>query len=947
MHSINILFENVRGLKTKTAALLNSLATLDPGIEIVVLVETWLNDSILDTELVPPSFNIFRKDRDLLASQKSDGGGVAILVRNSIKAVRMEKYESRDEMLCVKLEGANSQNIILCGAYIPPRADSEILGRVVNRLDKATDDGFQILCVGDFNLPGLSNFFLGTEAMPPQSDSEFIEGLSLAGLNQCNRIQNSLGRLLDLVLSNIRGVVVREAPDVLINRENYHPPLEITVPQISVTRIKRSVINEGYNWSKGNFVELYHKLRQSNWTRVSESTDVDSAVECFYDNLENAFQQCIPKVRARKERSSPPWFTPAIKAKLKEKERLRRRYKRTENPDDYRAYSAIRSELRNEVSREHRTYISKIEDEIAQDPNNLWSYVRQVKGKGKEAGQQCLSYKGAELSNNKDICQAMATHFKSVYSPVCPPTDIESVVSSTQILDSVNTLAITDINAGEVAEAIAKLKPKKSAGPDGVPQYILKAYGEILAMPLCHIFNLCLSQCKFPSKWKISTVCPVPKKLKVEKVEDHRPISLICAPAKIFEAILYDRIFNHVKTHISQHQYGFMPKKSTATNLVNHTQKVLECLNNGTQMDVIYTDFSKAFDSVQFPILLKKLRQYGFSPELLKLIKSYLYGRMQSVKYAKTVNSDPFAVNSGIAQGSKLGPLFFLIMINDLVDVIEYCNAYLLADDLKLSKEIRSKKDHEEMQKDIDAIMNWSTNNQLFFNIEKCAVVTFSLKREISKNEYKMGPLVLSRKSSIRDLGVIFDSRMNFAEHINAVVNSSFRMLGFLKRTCRFFNSRKTLIQLYNSYIRSKLEYCAVVWDPIHANQRNQVERVQKKFVRYMNAKMNNEPSYRISYGILVERFNMDTLEMRRKRSKVIYLFKVLHGLEDDNSLIEHLCFHVSHTRSNATFRLPQARIGIYEGSPALSMCKLVNNFNIDLFRYNSIKKFRDTLVLG
>lgn len=946
MHSINILFENVRGLKTKTAALLNGLATLDPHIEIVVLVETWLNDSVLDTELVPPGFNIFRKDRDLLVSQKSDGGGVAILVRNSIKAVRMEKYESRDEMLCVKLEGANSQNILLCGAYIPPRADSEILGRVVSRLDNAADDGLQILCVGDFNLPGLSNFFLGTETMPPQSDSEFIESLSLAGLSQCNLIRNSLGRLLDLVLSNIRGVVVREAPDVLIKRENYHPPLEITLPQISVTRIKRSAINEGYNWSKGNFVELYHKLRQGNWTRVAESTDVDSAVESFYVNLEEAFQQCIPKVRARKEKSCPPWFTPAIKSKTKVKERLRRRHKRTKHPDDYLAFSAMRSEVRNEADKEYRMYIKKIEDGIVQDPNNLWSYVREVKGKGKDAGQQCLSYKDTELSNNKDICQAMATHFKSVYSPVCPPTDIESVVSSTQILDDVNALAITDINTGEVLKAITKLKPKKSAGPDGVPQYILKAYSEILAMPLCHIFNLCLSQCKFPSKWKISTVCPVPKKLKVEKVEDHRPISLICAPAKIFEAILYDRIFNHVKPHVSQHQYGFMPKKSTTTNLVNHTQKVLECLNNGTQMDVVYTDFSKAFDSVQFPILIKKLRGYGFSPELLELIKSYLYGRMQSVKYAK-VNSELFEVNSGIAQGSKLGPLFFLLMINDLVKVVLYSNAYLLADDLKLSKEIRSKEDHEKLQKDIDAILDWSTSNQLYFNIEKCAIVTFSLKREISVYEYKMGPLVLSRKNSIRDLGVIFDSRMSFAEHINTVVNSSFRMLGFLKRTCRFFRNSKTLMQLYNSYIRSKLEYCAVVWDPIHANQRNQVERVQKKFVRYMNAKMNNEPSGRISYGILVERFNMVTLEMRRKRSKVIYLFKVLHGLEDDNNLVEHLSFHVSHTRSNATFRLPQARIGVYEGSPALSMCRIVNECNIDLFRYNSLKKFRETLILG
>lgn len=226
------------------------------------------------------------------------------------------------------------------------------------------------------------------------------------------------------------------------------------------------------------------------------------------------------------------------------------------------------------------------------------------------------------------------------------------------------------------------------SGLDNIPSFLLRDTACILVKPLKYLFNLILNQSKFPEIWKKSRICPVFKRDDSKNVENYRPISILCNFAKTFEAVLYDRIYNSVKCIISPEQHGFMHKRSTTTNLACFTQYVSQSIDKRGQVDVIYTDFQKAFDQIDHYVLIEKLSRIGFSSKLILLMRSYLFGRNQHVEYLN-IKSRQFSPTSGVPQGSNLGPLLFLIFINDLTETIS-CEKLLFADDMKIFYTINS-----------------------------------------------------------------------------------------------------------------------------------------------------------------------------------------------------------------------------------------------------------------
>lgn len=928
--SFNIYYQNVRGLRTKTEEFFDSLTMLSHSIDCVVLTETWLNDRIFDAELVPPNFTLFRKDRNLVSTGRKDGGGVAILVKSDYATIRSSDLESFHEQLTVKVKVKQGLSLTVSAVYIPPGSQAQVYEDVLSPLESASNNqNLNVLCLGDFNLPNLGNFYLHGTGKLSASECEVKENLALAGLEQRCYVLNHNQRILDFVLSNIPNVEVVEASEELVARDGHHPPLEIAVPCFERCKSREGSEPPNFVWARGDYEALYHCLSSEDWSDVAKGSDIDVAVDRFYSHLINSFEQCIPK-RARKRRNHPPWFTAEVKLALKEKEIARRRFKKYKLACDYEVFSTKRNQAKNLIRRSFRRHMHELESEIGKDPQQFWKHVKQRKGS--RSLQPALKHKGRILTENLEKCEAFAEHFKSVYSSICPDVNVDDIIECTGIPIDTDILKLARISKGDVLKAIRKLKPKKSSGMDGVPQYIFKAYADILAQPLCSIFNMCLAQSTFPSIWKTAAVCPVPKKSQVVNVEDHRPICLISAPAKIFEAILYFFIFNHFRPKISNCQYGFVPKRSTTTNLLNQLQLITDSMNRGYQMDVIYTDFQKAFDSVQFPVLLRKLRIIGLSDGLLKLCHSYLYGRKQFVKFNGSA-STCYEVNSGVGQGSKLGPLFFLVMINDLCLSVKHSVPSLFADDLKLSLEINTSMDCVLLQEDLDSVVSWSIENELFFNFSKCSVMTFSLNRDIITSSYRMGAQVLNRAINVKDLGVIFDRKLSFEAHITAVVKSSFRMLGFIKRTCRYFRNTSTIMTLYNAFVRSKLEYAAIIWDPLVENRRNQIERVQKKFIRYLHTKITGLDSYSVPYDGLISRYEILSLHDRRQQAKVAYMRKLIHGHEENRYLLELFQFATRGSRSGDTFYIPRPRIEMYKKCPVYSLSIACNNSDFDLFK--------------
>ena len=260
----------------------------------------------------------------------------------------------------------------------------------------------------------------------------------------------------------------------------------------------------------------------------------------------------------------------------------------------------------------------------------------------------------------------------------------------------------------------------------------------------------------------------------------------MCFPAKLFESLIYGYLFNHVKLSISSKQHGFLPLRSTVSNLICISQYLADSLDRRKQVDAVYTDLTKAFDRLNHKKLILKLRLYGISDSLILWFDSYLSNREMYV-CVNNFKSGIFCSGSGVPQGSNLGPLLFLIYFNDIVECVMDSEVLSYADDLKLFRVITSPNDCIMLQNDLNRVSNWCEINSLAINISKCKVVSYYKSLNPLINHYTVNSTTLERSSEIKDLGVWFDSKLTFSTHITSIVTSATKLLGLFLEALRCF----------------------------------------------------------------------------------------------------------------------------------------------------------------
>ena len=313
---------------------------------------------------------------------------------------------------------------------------------------------------------------------------------------------------------------------------------------------------------------------------------------------------------------------------------------------------------------------------------------------------------------------------------------------------------------------------------------------------------------------------------------------------------------------LSQTQFGFIKGRSTVLQLLKVLDEWTESLQSGGQIDVIYTDFEKAFDKVPHKRLLSKLKSYKINGNIIKWIESFLLSRKQRVKI-NGVFSNWQNVLSGIPQGSVLGPLLFIIYINDLVEVCSQgSRLFLYADDAKIFKHISNDFDKVDLQSDLDSVKQWSDTWLLKLNEKKCKVISYG-KEPLDKTEYFIDSgteqYQLEKLEFINDLGIIFDTDLKFNIHINEKVKKAYSILGVINRNFKYM-SKQTFILIYKSMVRSHLEYGNCVWSPTRIIDIEKLERVQKRATKMIFF------DKKISYEERLKSLNLPTLKYRRAR---------------------------------------------------------------------------------
>jgi len=427
----------------------------------------------------------------------------------------------------------------------------------------------------------------------------------------------------------------------------------------------------------------------------------------------------------------------------------------------------------------------------------------------------------------------------------------------------------------EIFKIIKSLKNGKAPGPDGITSTMLKHTAAQVAFPLSLIFNISLDEGKVPDDWKRANVVPIHKAGNIACIKNYRPISLCSVVGKMLERVVTRNVVEYMKTSglISAQQHGFMTGCSCTTLLtkVCHHWTQLMDKRSPPDIDVIFLDWSKAFDKVSHSILLGKLHQYGICGSLWHWISSFLLDRFQCVKF-RGASSGWVPVKSGVPQGSVLGPLLFNIFVLDLPNYVK-SPLPQYADDTLLYRPIHSEDDINIIQNDLNNIDKWCNDNKMALNADKCKTMRLTRRNNADKPSYSIHGKPLGVVQNYKYLGIMISSDLNWGDHVKFIASRASRLLGFIRRLVRC-NDPQILINLFSTLCRPILEYGIPAWLPYQTGHCDTLEKIQKRLARACIP----SPRGQIEYSTRLEKLDLMSLCNRYKYLSISFVSKCLYG---------------------------------------------------------------------
>lgn len=815
------------------------------------------------------NYSILRSDRS-----HSPGGGVALFYRNDLNIkwidVDCSKFNSvisNFEFLCIDLFHNSLQTRFLC-LYLPPKFSicPNTVKTVCKLIDNLSSMLFPCFVIGDFNLPKID--WESYSSNGSISHDIFLQFCVNNGWTQ--HIQSSTHikhNTLDLLLSNFLGNKTLQSFSV-------NPPL---TTKCDHNLIALKLLNKIYskspptpllNYNRTNFQMVLKDLSSVIWNlptfynNLYDRNDLQSLYDYFINTINQAVNKHTPLRNSRPRSFKPPKH---IKKMLKQKLTLYKKYKTDKTLKS--KYKQISIDYENSV----KQWRDGIEQKICQNPSSrkFYSFVNKK--------LKCMSSIPPLLSSEKVLCFSdveKANIFNHNFQKVFILDD-GKLFDKPQL--SFNQMGDFEITPEDIMSAIFKMKSKLTRSPEGIPSLVLKQISCAILSPLTFLFNSFLLNHYAPHQWKTSFIVPIYKKGDKSNPLNYRPISLTSTFSRLFESVLHSKIsdFLHQFSLISPYQYGFLKNRSSCEQLLTCIYNWLcnICYNN-SNVHIVYTDIAKAFDTVSHSKLVHTLKSYGINSHIILWVKDFLTKRVQSVCIGSSM-STTLPVHSGVPQGSVLGPLLFLLYIDDITSSVDSAvgssEIRLFADDAKLFST-----DQANLQHSLDNFVSWLDAHQLNIAANKCNSICLPKpKAPIDPPTFTIKNQTLDYNPLIKDLGVYISDDLKWGTHINKIVKKA-----LLKsyQILKFFKSRNiwTLKRLFCTYVRPQLEYNTPVWSPYLLKNKTLLESVQKRYTKVIFYRCSIPFS---SYEDRLHKINLDSLERRRLNYDLILLYKIVYGL--------------------------------------------------------------------
>lgn len=854
-NTLSVLHLNIQELNPHFDSFLTNLHLIKHSFPIIALTETWLNEH---------SYNLFNINGYTAVHTGREnvgprgGGGISFFIHDKLTFkirddLKLPCNYSVAESSFIEIQQTNAKNIIIGCLYRRKQGNSYDIEKYIETLEptliKIKKEQKALHLTGDVNL-NLLNFTTNT-AIAQYLDTLFSYGL-IPLINSPTRFHRGKGTLIDHIFSTnlnsttVSGNLILNVSDHLAQFSIFYDILEEDHNVNSATQHSKRVITD-----KGmqKFNEI---LQRTSWQYLENIENTSNKYNTFLDKLMAIYNTCFPMITLKNKNTNnsqhiKPWISKGLLTSIKTKNHLYMLNTRERDSKEWCSYIKYKNTLNSLLRKSKQNYYNNLLEKCKNDIKTTWRILNSSLSKRRKQNVfQKVFHDGTKAITDTNI---IAEKFNNFFISIAGTLANSIPVSGKNFKDYLKpdrkcnkAMFLYATNPQEILKIVKNLKYSQSTGFDNISTQVVKHSINYLSDPLSHIFNSSMQTGVVPDQLKIAKVIPLYKSGDKSEFSNYRPISLLPIFSKILEKIMSKRLLNFLEKYnlLVEQQFGFRKNRSTEQAITALTHNILQNIDNGEFTVAVFIDLTKAFDTVPHNILLHKLNHLGVRGVANTWFESYLSDREQFVIY-NNAKSTRKKVTCGVPQGSILGPLLFLIFINDIVQSSEKLKWTLFADDTTIYFSDKNVKNAiETMNIELYKLKEWLLSNKLTLNITKTKYVIFKSYTKIIPHSDEL-PLVkinnepLEKVKTFKFLGVNLQENLQWTHHITQTCSKLSKALAMLYKV-KGFLPKKSLITLYNSFFLSHLNYCSLVWNFTTETNINKIKLLQKRAIRIITS---------------------------------------------------------------------------------------------------------------